>query len=168
MKFSERWLRTFVDPPIDTAGLCDRLTMTGLEVEDAVPAVPAFSGVVVARIESVVPHPNADRLRVCTVDVGTATSLSIVCGAPNAAAGMKVPCALVDAQLPGDLAIRETTVSGVASQGMLCSAQELVSPTTRPVCSSCLPMQREGECADSALDDTPITLKFTPNRADCH
>ena len=70
MKFSERWLRTLVDPPLDTAGLCDKLTMAGLEVEDAVPAAPPFAGVVVARIEAVAPHPNADRLRVCTVDVG--------------------------------------------------------------------------------------------------
>ncbi len=64
MKFSERWLRTLVDPPLDTAGLCDRLTMAGLEVEEAVPAAPPFTGVVVARIEKVEPHPNADRLRV--------------------------------------------------------------------------------------------------------
>src|SRR5437867_2370942 len=125
MKFSERWLRTFVDPPLDTAGLCDRLTMTGLEVEEALPAAPAFSGVVVARIESVEPHPNADRLRVCTVDAGTETPLSIVCGAPNAAPGMKVPCALVDAQLPDGFSIKQTSVRGVESHGMLCSAKEL-------------------------------------------
>ncbi len=93
MKFSERWLRTMVDPPIDTAALCEKLTMAGLEVEDAVPAAPPFSGVVVARIEKVDPHPNADRLRVCVVDIGAAERLQIVCGAPNAAAGMKVPCA---------------------------------------------------------------------------
>ena len=108
MKFSERWLRTLVDPPLDTAGLCDRLTMAGLEVEEAEPAAPPFSGVVVAKIETVAPHPNADRLRVCTVDAGTGTPLTIVCGAPNAAAGMKVPCALVGARLPGGLAIKTT------------------------------------------------------------
>jgi phenylalanyl-tRNA synthetase beta chain len=169
MKFSERWLRTFVDPPLDTAGLCERLTMTGLEVEDAVAAAPAFSGVVVARIESVAPHPSADRLRVCTVDAGAETSLSIVCGAPNAATGMKVPCALVDAQLPGDLAIKQTTVRGVTSQGMLCSAKELGIDDDA---SGLLELPADAEPGANvrdllALDDTLITLKLTPNRADC-
>ena len=124
MRISEQWLRTFVDPPIDTAGLADRLTMSGLEVEGNEPAAPPFSGVVAARILAVVPHPNADRLRVCTVDAGGAP-LSIVCGAPNAAAGMTVPCALEGASLPGGLSIRRTTVRGVESHGMLCSAKEL-------------------------------------------
>ncbi|MCL4760930.1 MAG: phenylalanine--tRNA ligase subunit beta, partial [Burkholderiales bacterium] len=105
MKFSERWLRTMADPPLGTAALCDTLTMAGLEVEATEPAAPPFSGVVVARIEAVAPHPDADRLRVCTVDAGTDSRLAIVCGAPNAAAGMTVACALVGAQLPGGLAI---------------------------------------------------------------
>jgi phenylalanyl-tRNA synthetase beta chain len=169
MKFSERWLRTMVDPPLDSAGLCERLTMAGLEVEEAVPAAPAFTGVVVARIEKVEPHPNADRLRVCTVDAGTHAPLTIVCGAPNAAAGMKAPCALAGAALPGGLAIRTSTVRGVESQGMLCSAKELgiaddasgllVLPEDAPVGASL----REA----LALDDALITLKLTPNRADC-
>ena len=169
MRFSERWLRTLVDPPLDTAGLCDRLTMAGLEVEEAVPAAPPFSGVVVARIDAVVPHPNADRLRLCTVDAGTGSPLSIVCGAPNAAAGMKVPCALVGANLPGGLAIKAAAVRGVESQGMLCSAKELgidedasgllALPADLPVGASLR--------AALALDDTLITLKLTPNRADC-
>src|SRR5512143_3356229 len=125
MKFSERWLRTLVDPPLDSAGLADRLTMAGLEVEEAVPAAPPFSGVVVARIESVAPHPNADRLRVCRVDAGTGSTLAIVCGAPNAAAGMKAPCALEGAVLPGGHTITKTVMRGVESSGMLCSAKEL-------------------------------------------
>jgi len=169
MKFSERWLRAMADPPLDTAALCEKLTMAGLEVEDAVPAAPPFSGVVVARIDKVDPHPNADRLRVCVVDVGAAERLRIVCGAPNAAAGMKVPCAGVGAQLPGGLAIGRATVRGVESQGMLCSAQELgidddasgllALPADAPVGAS---------LRDAlALDDTLITLKLTPNRADC-
>src|SRR5215468_3067710 len=108
MKFSERWLRTLVDPPLSTAALAERLTMGGLEVEEIGVVAPPFTGVVVARIESVARHPNADRLRVCDVDAGTGSRLSIVCGAPNAAAGMKVPCALPDAQLPGGLAIKRT------------------------------------------------------------
>src|SRR5438046_2214399 len=125
MRFSERWLRTLVDPPLDTAALCDKLTMAGLEVEEAVPSAPALSGVVVARIEKVEPHPNADRLRVCTVDAGTGSLLSVVCGAPNASAGMKAPCALVGALLPSGLVIKTTVMRGVESQGMLCSAKEL-------------------------------------------
>src|SRR5512143_3271759 len=99
MRISESWLRSFVDPPIDTAALAERLTMAGLEVEGNEPAAPPFTGVVVARILAVAPHPNADRLRLCTVDAGGAP-LAIVCGAPNAAAGMTVPCALEGAKLP--------------------------------------------------------------------
>ena len=169
MKFSERWLRTLVDPPLDTVGLCDRLTMAGLEVEEASPAAPPFSGVVVAKIEAVAPHPNADRLRVCTIDAGKGSPLQIVCGAPNAAAGMKVPCALVGAVLPGGFAIKAATMRGVESSGMLCSAKELgISDDA----SGLLPLPDDAavgaDLRDAlALDDTLITLKLTPNRADC-
>ena len=106
MRFSERWLRTLVDPPLSTAALADKLTMAGLEVEELDPAAPPFSRVVVARIESVAPHPNADRLRVCSVDIATSERLQIVCGAPNAAVGMLAPCALEGATLPGGLTIK--------------------------------------------------------------
>ena len=99
--------------------------MAGLEVEHREPAGPPLSSVVVARIEGVAPHPNADRLRVCTVDAGDGAPLTIVCGAPNAAPGMKVPLARVGATLPGEVAIRDAEVRGVRSQGMLCSAKEL-------------------------------------------
>ena len=126
MRVSESWLRTFVDPPIGTAELAERLTMAGLEVESREAAAPPFGGVVVARILAVAAHPNADRLRVCTVDAGAAP-LSIVCGAPNAAVGMTVPCALEGATLPGGLAIKRTTVRGVESCGMLCSAKTSAS-----------------------------------------
>src|SRR5512144_1352831 len=125
MKFSERWLRTLVDPPLDTAALCDALTMAGLEVAEVSRAAPPFTGVVVGEITRVAPHPDADRLRVCTVNVGAAQPLTIVCGAPNAAAGMRVPCALAGAVLPGGQAIARTTMRGVESRGMLCSAREL-------------------------------------------
>src|SRR6187549_22000 len=125
MKFSERWLRTLVDPPLDTAALCDRLTMIGLEVEEAQLAAPAFANVVVGRIDSMAPHPNAERLRLCKVDVGSGSPLDIVCGAPNAATGMKAPCALIGARLPDGTVIRDAALRGVASQGMLCSAREL-------------------------------------------
>ena len=169
MKFSEHWLRTLVNPPLDTAGLCDRLTMAGLEVEETVPAAPPFSGVVVAKIEKVELHPGADRLRVCTVDAGTGAPLLIVCGAPNAAAGMKVPCALPGAQLPGGLVIRPTAMRGVESQGMLCSARELgIDDDASGLLA--LPVDATVGAnlrAALALDDTLITLKLTPNRADC-
>ena len=169
MRFSERWLRTMVDPALDTAGLCDRLTMSGLEVESAAPAAPPFSGVVVARIVQVDPHPNADRLRVCRVDVGTAEPLNIVCGAPNAAVGMKVPCATVGAQLPGGQLIDQATMRGVQSQGMLCSASELGIDADA---SGLLALPDEAVVgadlrAALGLDDALITLKITPNRADC-
>src|SRR5580765_1666554 len=125
MKFSEHWLRTLCDPPLTSAELCDRLTMGGLEVEEARPAAPPFADVVVARIDKVEPHPNADRLRVCTVDVGSREHLQIVCGAPNAEVGMLAPCALEGAVLPGGLAIKRASMRGVESRGMLCSAKEL-------------------------------------------
>ena len=169
MKFSEHWLRSLVDPPLDTAALCDALTMAGLEVEDVAAAAPAFSGVVVGRIESVAKHPDADRLRVCAVDVGAAEPLSIVCGAPNAAAGILVPCALDGAQLPGDLTIRRTKMRGVESQGMLCSARELgLSEDASGLLELPQGLAPGRDLRQAlALDDALITIKLTPNRPDC-
>jgi phenylalanyl-tRNA synthetase beta chain len=169
MKFSEHWLRTLVDPRLDTAGLCDALTMAGLEVEEAVPAAPPFSGVVVARIDQVLPHPDAGRLHVCTVDAGTGSLLQIVCGAPNAATGMKVPCATVGAKLPGGITIAKATMRGVESFGMLCSAKELGIDDDA---SGLLALPADAQVGADVravllLDDTLITLKLTPNRADC-
>src|SRR5438128_8480634 len=125
MKFSEHWLRSFVNPSIDSEELAQRLTMAGLEVEERVPAAPQFTGVVVGKLLTVERHPNADRLTVCKVDVGQAAPLSIVCGAPNAASGIVVACALVGAKLPDGVTITRTSVRDVESQGMLCSAKEL-------------------------------------------
>ncbi len=169
MQFPESWLRTLVNPSIGTDELSHRLTMAGLEVEEANPVAPEFSGVVVARIESVEPHPNADKLRVCRVDAGQGALLQIVCGAPNAAAGIKVPLATVGARLPGGMAISVAKMRGVESSGMLCSARELglsqdhaglmVLADDAPVGASL----REA----LQLDDTLFTLKLTPNRADC-
>ena len=169
MKFSERWLRTMVDPPLDTAGLCEQLTMAGLEVESAEPAAPPFTGVVVGRIDDVSPHPDADRLRVCTVDVGPPERLRIVCGAPNAAAGMLAPCATVGAELPGGIRIAAATMRGVQSQGMLCSARELGIADDAAGILELPADSRVGASVREALelDDTLITLKITPNRADC-
>lgn len=97
MQFPESWLREFCNPPIGTQALADTLTMAGLEVEDLQPVAPPFHGIMVGRIIDTVQHPNADRLRVCQVDVGQSAPLSIVCGAPNARPGIKVPCATVGA-----------------------------------------------------------------------
>ena len=168
MQFPESWLRSLVNPALDTAQLAHALTMAGLEVEALAPAAPPFNNVVVAEILSAEKHPDADRLRVCQVDVGEAAPVTIVCGAPNAAAGLKVPCARPGAKLPG-IEIKVAKVRGVESFGMLCSTKELglegaadglmVLPADAPV----------GEDFRSwlNLDDTLITLKLTPNRADC-
>jgi phenylalanyl-tRNA synthetase beta chain len=158
-----------VDPAVDTAGLCERLTMAGLEVESSMPAAPPFTGVVVGRIDRVDPHPGADRLRVCIVDVGAAAPLRIVCGAPNAVAGMKAPCATIGAELPGGLRIAAATMRGVESQGMLCSAAELGIDADA---SGLLALAGDAPVGASVrdvlqLDDTLIELKITPNRADC-
>ena len=130
MQFPESWLREFCNPPLNSQALADTLTMAGLEVEDMRPVAPAFTKVLVGQILNAIPHPNADRLRICEVDVGLPQTLSIVCGAPNARVGIKVPCAMVGALLPpGEdgkpFAIKLGKIRGVESQGMLCSASEL-------------------------------------------
>ena len=174
MQFSEHWLRTFVDPPLPSDELCHLLTMSGLEIETCVPVAPPFSKVVVAQVIDVARHPNADRLTVCNVNTGNGAPISVVCGAPNVAAGMKVPCALIGAKLPGDspeqfFEIKPVTMRGVQSFGMLCSARELgisddhsgllVLPADAPVGADVRDF--------CALDDKVITVKLTPNRADC-
>ncbi|TMG95184.1 MAG: phenylalanine--tRNA ligase subunit beta [Betaproteobacteria bacterium] len=169
MKFSEHWLRTLVDPPIDSDSLAHALTMAGLEVEERAKAAPAFSGVVAARVLSVARHPNADRLTVCRVDTGSGDPLSIVCGAPNVTAGMVVPCALAGATLPAGQDIRKTTMRGAESQGMLCSAGELgISDDSAGllVLDSNIPIGTDLRQALD-LDDVVFTFKLTPNRADC-
>ncbi|MDD4945059.1 MAG: phenylalanine--tRNA ligase subunit beta, partial [Rhodoferax sp.] len=130
MQFPESWLREFCNPSLSTAELSETLTMAGLEVEELKPVAPPFSHIVVGEIKATQQHPNADRLRVCQVDVGQAELLTIVCGAPNAREGIKVPCALVGAQLPpGEdgkpFGIKVGKLRGVESFGMLCSAREL-------------------------------------------
>src|SRR5512145_698365 len=130
MQFPESWLREFCNPPLSTQQLADTLTMAGLEVEELRPVAPPFTQIVVGEIKEAVQHPNADRLRVCQVDVGQGSLLNIVCGAPNARVGIRVPCALVGAELPpGDdgkpFSIKLGKLRGVESQGMLCSAREL-------------------------------------------
>jgi len=124
MQFSESWLRTFVNPSLSSEELAHLLTMAGLEVEEMSAVAPAFDKVVVAQVLTKDKHPDADRLSVLTVSVGQDEPLTIVCGAQNVSAGMKAPCALVGAKLPG-MEIKQAKVRGVASFGMMCSAKEL-------------------------------------------
>lgn len=169
MQFPESWLRALVNPPLTTAELCHLLTMAGLEVEETRPVAPAFSGIVVARVMSTEKHPDADKLKLCKVQVGDADNvLQIVCGAPNVAPGMVVPCALVGATLPG-MEIKRAKVRGVESFGMLCSARELGLSEDH---GGLMPLPVDASLGQDVraclnLDDTLITLKLTPNRADC-
>ena len=168
MQFSEAWLRSLVNPALDTHQLAHALTMAGLEVEALTPAALPFTHVVVAKILSAEKHPDADRLRVCQVDVGEAAPVTIVCGAPNAAAGLKVPCARPGAKLPG-MEIKVAKVRGVESFGMLCSTKELGLEGATDglmVLDADAPVGKDFR-AWLNLDDTLITLKLTPNRADC-
>ncbi len=174
MQFPESWLREFCNPPISSAELCDTLTMAGMEVEEARPAAPPFTKVVVAEVLAVAPHPNADRLKVCQVNAGMGGELTIVCGAPNVRAGIKVPCALVGAELPpGDdgkpFVIKRGEIRGVASDGMLCSARELKLSDDHGGLLILAPDAEVGRDVRDALslDDTILTLKLTPNLGHC-
>ena len=175
MQFSESWLRQYVNPALDSEALGHAMTMAGLEVEEQYPVAPPFTQVVVAEILSAEQHPDADRLRVCKVNAGTGSELQIVCGAPNARAGIKIPCALVGALLPPaevggkPFQIKVGKLRGVESQGMLCSGRELglgedhegilELPLDAPVGSDI----REY----LGLDDQIYIIKLTPNKADC-
>ena len=175
MQFPESWLREFCNPPITSAALADLLTMAGMEVEDARPVAPPCTGVVVGEVLSVERHPDADRLSVCRVDVGRGAPLDIVCGAPNVRAGIKVPCALVGAELPpaGDAAepfvIKLGELRGVESRGMLCSARELKLSEDHAGLLILDPNAVVGEDIRQHLDldDTLLTLKLTPNLGHC-
>ncbi|HYX65818.1 MAG TPA: phenylalanine--tRNA ligase subunit beta, partial [Burkholderiales bacterium] len=165
MNVPESWLRSFCNPPLSGAQLAERLTMAGLEVEACEPFGPRFSGVVVGEILAVEKHPNADKLTVCTVDAG-GEKVRVVCGAPNVRQGMKAPLARIGARLP-EAEIRKTALRGVESEGMLCSARELGLSEDH---SGLLELQgKPGTDARQALglDDHVLTLKLTPNRADC-
>jgi len=175
MKFSERWLRAFVNPQENAEQLAHALTMAGLEVEEMHAAAPPFSGIVVGEIRAFERHPNADRLNVCQVDAGQPQLLNIVCGAPNVAIGMKVPCAMIGACLPpsadGDgkpFEIKRAKMRGVESEGMLCSARELGLSDDHTGLLPLPPAATPGTDVRALLDldDTVFTVKLTPNRAD--
>ncbi len=174
MQFPESWLREFCDPPLTTQQLADTLTMAGLEVEELKPVAPPFTKIVVGEIKSASKHPNADKLQVCEVDVGQGALLGIVCGAPNARVGIKVPCAMVGAELPPGadgtpFLIKVGQLRGVESQGMLCSARELKLSEDHGGLLELAPDAPLGKDIRSYLnlDDTLFTLKLTPNLAHC-
>ncbi|MSP86840.1 MAG: phenylalanine--tRNA ligase subunit beta [Methylotenera sp.] len=173
MQFSENWLRSLVNTDLDSQALNHALTMAGLEVEEMQPVAAAFTKVVVGKILTTSKHPDADRLQVCSVDVGHIVNgknqpLQIVCGAPNARPGLLAPCALVGAELPG-FSIKEAKVRGVESFGMMCSSKELglsaEATGLLELAANALVGQDIRQHLD--LDDHLLTLKLTPNRSDC-
>ena len=172
MQFSENWLRTFVNPQLSSAELNHSLTMAGLEVEHEQSAGVAFTKVIVGEIMEVVKHPDADRLQLCRVNIAKDKTkseiLQIVCGAANARVGIKVPCALVGAQLPG-ISIKQAQVRGVDSFGMLCSAKELgLADNATGLLELPFDAPIGADIRDYLdLNDHLFTLKLTPNRADC-
>ena len=170
MKVSETWLREWCNPPLDTAGIAQRLTMAGIEVGSIEPVAEALENVVVARIVTTRPHPDADRLRLCEVEaIPGEALLNIVCGAPNARPELRVPLARVGARLPGGLHIKKSKIRGETSEGMLCSARELglgegqagllELPADAPVGQPLADYLQ--------LDDRIIEVELTPNRGDC-
>ncbi|HZW86216.1 MAG TPA: phenylalanine--tRNA ligase subunit beta [Gallionella sp.] len=169
MKFSENWLRTWVNPTLSSEALAQTLSMAGLEVEVLEAVAPAFSGVTIGEVLEVIKHPNANRLNICKVNVGEAQPIIVVCGAANVGVGVKAPCARIGAMLPGNFAIKQAKVREVESFGMLCSEKELglaqesqglwLLPGDAPAGMN---LREYLE-----LDDHLITLKLTPNRSDC-
>ena len=168
MKFSEQWLRGWVSPQVSRDELVARLSMAGLEVDSVTPAAGVFSGVVVGEVLSTEQHPDADKLRVCQVSNGSET-LQVVCGAPNVRPGLKIPFAMIGAELPGDFKIKKAKLRGVESNGMLCSQAELQVgegndglmelPADAPVGKDFREFLQ--------LDDASIEVDLTPNRGDC-
>lgn len=169
MKFTLNWLREYLDTDLDGATIAARLSMLGLEVDAVQPLAPELSGVVVARVEKVERHPNADKLTLCDVSVGESATRRVVCGAPNVRAGLVTAMALPGAVLPGGFTIKPTRIRGEASEGMLCSAKELglngehagIMEITAPVAPG------QPLVAALGLNDTLIEVDLTPNRPDC-
>ncbi len=169
MKFSESWLREWVNPALSREQLGERLTMAGLEIEELVPVAEKFSGVVVAQVIHAEKHPAADHLHICQVDVGAAKPLSIVCAATNVKAGIKVPAALEGAVLPNNITIKISKIREVISQGMLCSARDL---GFKEESEGLLELPPDAPLGKNLweylhLNDYVIDVSITPNRGDC-
>ena len=169
MKVSEQWLREWADAPVDTDMLVEQLTCAGLTVDSAEPVAAPRDKVVVAEVLEVSAHPEADRLSVCRVDAGSGETLSVVCGAPNVHQGMRAPMALVGSRLPDGHKIRRSTIRGVESQGMLCSARELGLGEEADGILSLDPLAPVGQPLSEygRRDDGVIDIELTPNRGDC-
>ncbi|MDP3978309.1 MAG: phenylalanine--tRNA ligase subunit beta [Pseudomonas sp.] len=168
MKFSEKWLRGWVNPPVSRDELVARLSMAGLEVDSVTPAAGIFSGVVVGEVLSTEQHPDADKLRVCQVSNGAET-FQVVCGAPNVRPGLKIPFAMIGAELPGDFKIKKAKLRGVESNGMLCSASELQISEEN---DGLMELPADAQVGQDIrayldLDDASIEVDLTPNRGDC-
>lgn len=168
MKFSEQWLREWVNPAIDTQALVDQITMAGLEVDGFESVAGRFTGVVIGEVRTVDPHPDADKLRVCQVAGGDEV-VQVVCGAPNVREGLKVPFAMVGAVLPGDFKIKKAKLRGQPSHGMLCSESELGLSESH---DGLMELPDDAPVGQSiteylGLDDVTIDVDLTPNRADC-
>ncbi|MDX1473966.1 MAG: phenylalanine--tRNA ligase subunit beta, partial [Reinekea sp.] len=168
MNFSEKWLRQWVNPSITAQELMDQVTMAGLEVDGFEPVAEDFSGVVIGEVISCAPHPNADKLQVCEVSNGNSVA-QVVCGAPNARAGLKVAFAEVGAVLPGDFKISKAKLRQVESFGMLCSEKELgLSENHDGIMELAADAPVGTNLRDYfELDDIAIEVDLTPNRADC-
>ena len=169
MKFSEKWLREWVNPAVSRDELCEQLSMAGLEVDGVEPVAGEFSGVVVGEVVECGQHPNADKLRVTKINVGEDELVDIVCGAPNCRQGLKVAVAKVGAVLPGDFKIKKAKLRGEPSFGMLCSYSELgVSDDHSGIIELPLDAPVGEDIRDYlGLDDVTIEVDLTPNRADC-
>ncbi|MFR0672106.1 phenylalanine--tRNA ligase subunit beta [Enterobacterales bacterium AW_CKDN230030176-1A_HGKHYDSX7] len=168
MKFSEQWLRGWVNPQVSRDELVARLSMAGLEVDSVTPAAGQFSGIVVGEVLATEQHPDADKLRVCQVSNGSET-FQVVCGAPNVRPGLKIPFAMIGAELPGDFKIKKAKLRGVESFGMLCSAAELQISEEN---DGLLELAADAPVGEDIrvylnLDDASIEVDLTPNRGDC-
>lgn len=169
MRFSEAWLREWVNPDVTTGELADQLSMAGLEVDSVEPAAPEFNGVVVGEVLTREQHPDADKLSVCSVNIGTDEPSQIVCGAKNVAAGMKVPVATLGARLSPEFKIKKTKLRGVQSLGMICSASELGLAESS---DGIMPLDGDAPIGKDFremmdLDDQCIEVDLTPDRGDC-
>ena len=169
MKFSELWLREWVNPPIASEALADQLTMLGMEVEDVAAAAPILDGVVAGRVESVEKHPGADKLSVCTVTKDAASAVVVVTGAPGVKPGCCYPYAGVGVVLPGSVKVKETDIRGIASTGMLCSAAELGLSEEADELFLLADDSLPGAAVSGLmrLDDKVFDIGLTPNRGDC-
>lgn len=169
MKISEKWLREWVNPRLGTRALAERLTMAGLEVGAIASTAPALDHVVVGEILSVTPHPSAERLTICEVNVGERMSHTIVCGAANAAVGLKAPVALPGAKLANEKNIVETEIRGMKSHGMLCSAADLGLEESSVGLLILASSARPGVSLERLLKlkDKTLEIDLTPNRGDC-